>query len=97
MTNDIEDPSVIVNDRTTANEATGVGTHTWHSLSLSRAIKLGFVLVAVAIAVILGVTQGGPSRDKVNSSAPQVQGLQNGALRIIDGSEVSESCTSSNF
>ncbi|KAL3786221.1 hypothetical protein HJC23_002472 [Cyclotella cryptica] len=80
-THDVENPSVAIRDRASPNEATG-NTHTWGGHALSRATKVGLVLIALAVTIVVGITL----RNTINS-APQMQGLQNSAPMIIGGSE----------
>lgn len=87
LTHDVESPSVVVNDRVPANEATG-DTHTRGSRIISRSMKVGFVLVALSVAIVVGITLGRSSQNSTHFSQ-QNQGLQNIPSRIIGGSEVS--------
>jgi len=86
----IINPSAPVNDistdNITGNDANG-STHNWGSYSLSNAMKLRFVLVALSVFIILGITQSGSSRNN-NNSAHLSPGLQTVISRIIGGSEV---------
>ena len=82
---DAENPSVAFNRRASADEATG-STHTTRSHTLSR-IKLGCILVALSVAIVVGITLG-RSSGNITDPAHQMQELQIGPSRIIGGSEV---------
>jgi hypothetical protein len=86
LTHDVESPSVFVNDRAHVDEVTG-STHNGGSRTLSRCMKLGFALVALSVAIIVGIALGRSSKNSTNLSQ-QYQGLQNVASRVIGGSEV---------
>jgi hypothetical protein len=51
-------------------------------------MKVGFVLVALSVAIVVGITLGRSSQNSTHFSQ-QNQGLQNIPSRIIGGSEVS--------
>ena len=89
LTHDVESPSLLVNDRAPANEDTG-STHTGGSRTLSRCMKLGFVLIALSVAIIVGISLGRSYQNSTHFSK-QNQGLQNDVSRIIGGNEVSTS------
>ncbi|KAL3786234.1 hypothetical protein HJC23_002485 [Cyclotella cryptica] len=82
--NDDENPATAVNDSSPTEDATG-SANTGGSLLLSKAIKLGLVLVALSVGVIC-ITQALSSRNTINSTS-QMKGLTNVASRIIGGDE----------
>ncbi|KAL3786235.1 hypothetical protein HJC23_002486 [Cyclotella cryptica] len=82
--NDDENPATAVNDSSPTEDADG-SANTGGSLLLSKAIKLGLVLVALSVGVIC-ITQALSSSNTIDSTS-QMKGLTNVASRIIGGDE----------
>lgn len=86
LTHDVESPSVVVNVQTRASEDTG-SKRAGGSLTLSRCMKLGFVLGALSVAIIVGIRLGRAYQNSTHFSQRD-HGLENEASRIIGGIEV---------
>ncbi|KAL7480176.1 hypothetical protein ACHAW6_009551 [Cyclotella cf. meneghiniana] len=85
LTNDVESPSVVVNVQTRASEDTG-SKRAGGSLTLSRCMKLGFVLGALSVATIVSIRLGRAYQNPTHFSQRD-HGLENEASRIIGGIE----------
>ncbi|KAL7476501.1 hypothetical protein ACHAW6_002358 [Cyclotella cf. meneghiniana] len=85
LTNDVESASVVVNVQTRASEDTG-GKRAGGSLTLSRCMKLGFILGALSVAIIVGIRLGHSHQNSTQFSQRD-HGLENDASRIIGGIE----------
>ena len=83
LTYDVENSSVTINDSAPSNKLTG-STCNGGGYSRATAMKLGFVLVAVSVAIVVAVTLG--------DSSHQDQAFQSIPSSIIGGNKVSAQC-----